>query len=44
MAGGAVRDDLSVEGSIGWFFGQRDDTISRVADRDFLTLSLETYF
>jgi hypothetical protein len=40
----SVRDDLSLEGSVGWFFGQGDDTISRFADREFVTVSLKTYF
>lgn len=40
----SLRDDLSLEGSVGWFFGQGDDTISRFADRDFVTVSLKTYF
>ena len=40
----SLRDNLSLEGSIGWFFGQGDDTISRFADRDFVTVSLKTYF
>jgi hypothetical protein len=35
---------LSLEGSIGWFFGQGDDAISRFAERDFVTLSLKTCF
>jgi hypothetical protein len=40
----SLRDDLSLEGSVGWFFGRGDDTISRFADRDFVTVSLKTYF
>jgi hypothetical protein len=40
----SLRDNLSLEGSIGWFFGQGDDAISRFAERDFVTLSLKTYF
>jgi hypothetical protein len=40
----SLRDNLSLEGSVGWFFGQGDDTISRFADRDFVTISLRTYF
>jgi uncharacterized protein DUF1302 len=40
----SLRDNLSLEGSVGWFFGQGDDTISRFADRDFVTVSLKTYF
>jgi hypothetical protein len=40
----SLRDNLSLEGSVGWFFGEGDDTISRFADRDFVTVSLKTYF
>ena len=40
----SLRDNLSLDGSVGWFFGQGDDAISRFADRDFLTVSLKTYF
>ena len=40
----SLRDNLSLESSVGWFFGQGDDTISRFADRDFVTVSLKTYF
>ena len=40
----SLRDNLSLEGSVGWFFGRGDDTISRFADRDFVTVSLKTYF
>ena len=40
----SLRDNLSLEGSVGWFFGHGDDAISRFAERDFLTVSLKTYF
>jgi hypothetical protein len=40
----SIRDNLSLEGTLGWFFGEGDDTISRFAQRDFLALSLKTYF
>ena len=40
----SLRDNLSLEGSVGWFFGQGDDAISRFSERDFLTLSLKAYF
>jgi len=40
----SLRDNLSLEGSVGWFFGQGDDAISRFAERDFLTVSLKTFF
>jgi hypothetical protein len=40
----SLRDNLSLEGSVGWFFGDGDDTISRFADRDFVAVSLKIYF
>jgi hypothetical protein len=40
----SLRDNLSLEGTVGWFFGEGDDTISRFADRDFVAVSLKTYF
>ena len=40
----SLRDNLSLVGSVGWFFGHGDDAISRFAERDFLTVSLKTYF
>jgi hypothetical protein len=40
----SLRDNLALEGTVGWFFGDGDDTISRFADRDFLAVSLKAYF
>jgi hypothetical protein len=40
----SLRDSLALEGTVGWFFGDGDDTISRFADRDFVKLSLKAYF
>jgi hypothetical protein len=40
----SLRDNLALEGSVGWFFGKGDDTISRFAERDFAAVSLKTYF
>jgi hypothetical protein len=40
----SLRDNLSLEGTVGWFFGEGDDTISRFAERDFVSVSLKTYF
>jgi hypothetical protein len=40
----SIRDNLSLDGTVGWFFGEGDDTISRFADRDFLAVSLKAYF
>jgi hypothetical protein len=47
-----LRDNVALEGSIGWFFGDRSfdvaegrsDTIGRFADRDFLYARLKVYF
>jgi hypothetical protein len=39
-----VRDNVAVEGSIGWFFGDSTDAIGRFADRDFLYARLKLYF
>jgi hypothetical protein len=39
-----VRDNVAVEGSIGWFFGESRDAIGRFADRDFLYARLKLYF
>ena len=44
LATWSLRDNLSLEGTVGWFFGEGDDTISRFAERDFVALSLRTYF
>ena len=40
----SLRDNLALEGTVGWFFGQGDDAISRFAERDFRALSLKAYF
>jgi hypothetical protein len=40
----SLRDEVSLEGSAGWFFGEGDDTLSRFADRDFLTVGLRLAF
>lgn len=39
-----LRDNVALEGSIGWFFGEGDDVIGRFADRDFLYARLKWYF
>ncbi len=39
-----LRDNLALEGSIGWFFDESPDTIGRFADRDFLYARLKVYF
>ena len=40
----SVRDNVKVEGSIGWFAGRGDDTIGRFADSDFLYVRLKYFF
>jgi hypothetical protein len=44
IASVSVRDNVSVEGSAGWFEGDGDDAISRFADRDFLYARLKVFF
>jgi hypothetical protein len=39
-----LRDNLVLEGSIGWFFDESADTIGRFADRDFLYARVKVYF
>jgi hypothetical protein len=39
-----MRDNVALEGSIGWFFGESVDAIGRFADRDFLYARLKLYF
>ena len=39
-----LRDNLALEGSIGWFFDESADTIGRFADRDFLYARVKVYF
>jgi len=44
IATATVRDNVSVEGSIGWFAGSGDDTISRFSDSDFLYVRVRYFF
>ena len=44
IAVAGVRDNVKVEGSIGWFVGSGEDTISRFSDSDFLYLRLKYFF
>lgn len=39
-----VRDNVAMEGSIGWFVGRSADAIGRFADRDFFYARLKLYF
>jgi hypothetical protein len=40
----SVRDNVSVEGSAGWFEGRGGDVLARFADRDFLYARLKVFF
>ena len=44
IATAGVGDNMKVEGSIGWFAGSGEDTISRFADSDFVYLRLKYFF
>jgi hypothetical protein len=39
-----VKDNVALEGSIGWFGGNGEDTISRFSDSDFAYLRVKYYF
>jgi hypothetical protein len=39
-----LRDNVKVEGSLGWFAGSGEDTISRFSDSDFLYLRMRWYY
>jgi hypothetical protein len=40
----SLRDNLALEGSVGWFGGSGFDTIGRFADSDFLYVRLKYFF
>ena len=40
----SLRDNLWLEGAVGWFFGEGADVIGRFGDRDFLYSRLKLYF
>jgi hypothetical protein len=44
IATAELRDNLSLEGSVGWFVGDGRDLVGRFADSDFLYLRLKQYF
>jgi hypothetical protein len=44
IAGATLRDNLALEGSLGWFAGSGLDTIGRFADSDFIYLRLKYFF
>jgi hypothetical protein len=44
IATASVRDNVALEGSLGWFAGSGLDTISRFTDSDFVYLRLKYFF
>ena len=44
IASASLRDQVALEGSIGWFAGSGSDTISRFADSDFIYVRLKYFF
>jgi predicted RND superfamily exporter protein len=44
IATASLRDNVALEGSLGWFIGSGRDVIGRFADSDFLYLRLTYYF
>ena len=41
---GELRDNLTLEGSVGWFIGEGRDLVGRFADSDFIYVRLKHYF
>ena len=44
IATASLRDNVALEGSLGWFAGSGLDTISRFADSDFAYVRLKYFF
>jgi uncharacterized protein DUF1302 len=44
IASATVRDNVSLEGSFGWFAGNGFDVLSRFSDRDFLYARFKVFF
>jgi predicted RND superfamily exporter protein len=44
IATGELRDNLALEGSVGWFIGEGRDLIGRFTDSDFVYVRLKHYF
>jgi hypothetical protein len=44
IAAVSLRDNLWLEGSLGWFLGEGDDAIGRFADRDVVYARVKFYF
>ena len=41
---GELRDNLALEGSVGWFIGEGRDLVGRFSDSDFIYVRLKHYF
>jgi hypothetical protein len=44
ITGWSLRDDVSLELSVGWLEGDGQDLLSRLAQRDFAQARLKVYF
>jgi hypothetical protein len=44
IASTTLRDNLALEGSVGWFIGDGVDTVGRFSDSDFVYARLKYYF
>ncbi len=44
IATASLRDNVALEGSLGWFAGSGLDTVSRFADSDFVYVGLKYVF
>jgi len=44
IATAKLRDQVGIEGSLGWFSGSGPDTIGRFSDSDFLYVRLKYFF
>ena len=44
IASAELRDNLALEGSVGWFIGEGRDLVGRFSDSDFGYVRLKYYF
>lgn len=44
IGSGELRDNLALEGSVGWFIGEGRDLVGRFSDSDFIYVRLKHYF
>jgi predicted RND superfamily exporter protein len=44
IGSGELRDNLALEGSVGWFIGEGRDLVGRFSDSDFFYVRLKHYF